>query len=128
MPGEKNLNILIKNVKPFLHEGRYVFISTRSLPAISAEEIICYFREDEGTTLIIKKSKADELQLSYSFVASWITLRVHSSLEAVGLTARVSAALAEAGISCNAIAGFYHDHIFVPSQIQDKAMNILRKL
>ena len=41
---------------------------------------------------------ADANGLSYDYVAAWITLQVHSSLAAVGLTASFSAALAQAGV------------------------------
>ena len=68
------------------------------------------------------------MNLTYHFVAKWITLNVHSSLEAVGLTAAFSNALAEAGISCNVVAAYYHDHIFVAKADADKAMEVLRKL
>jgi hypothetical protein len=86
------------------------------------------FTEEEGITVIIKKEIADQLHIEYSFIASWITLAVHSSLEAVGLTAAFSNALAKNGISCNAVAAFYHDHIFVDKKDAEKAMNILHKL
>ena len=66
--------------------------------------------------------------MDYSFVASWITLTVHSSLEAVGLTAAFSNALAGAGISCNVIAAYHHDHIFVPVHSTEKAMAALQSL
>ena len=45
---------------------------------------------------------------------AWITLGVESPLTAVGLTAAVSTALAEAGIACNVVAAMRHDHVFVP--------------
>ena len=70
----------------------------------------------------------DKLGLNYSFVASWITLTVHSSLEAVGLTAAFSKALAEKGISCNVVAAFYHDHLFVRQQDAAAAMETLKGL
>jgi len=65
--------------------------------------------------------------LEYSFVASWITLTVHSSLEAIGLTAAFSAALSQEGIICNVVAAFYHDHIFVGKSYTLKAMEILNR-
>ncbi|WP_418636222.1 ACT domain-containing protein [Winogradskyella sp.] len=83
------------------------------------------FKEEESITLITKKEVADQLNLDYAFVASWITLTVHSSLEAVGLTAAFSKALSENGISCNVVAAYYHDHIFVDKKDTDKALAIL---
>ena len=78
-------------------------------------------------TIIVKKETADALNLGYSFIASWITLTVYSSLEAVGLTAAFSRALSEGGISCNVVAAFYHDHIFVDRKDAKKAMEILNR-
>ena len=68
------------------------------------------------------------MPLPYSLVCVWITLTIHSSLEAVGLTAAVSSALTEANISCNVVAAYYHDHIFVPIADADRAMNVLLAL
>ena len=66
--------------------------------------------------------------MPYSFVGAWITLNVHSALEAVGLTAAVSRALTEAGISCNVVAAYYHDHLFVPAEQGERALKILQDL
>jgi uncharacterized protein len=86
------------------------------------------FKEEEGITAIINKELADKLQLKYDFVAAWITLTVHSALTAVGFTAAFSTALANAGISCNVVAAYYHDHIFVKKKDVEKALDILKKL
>lgn len=128
MSGEKNINVLIKNVKPQVHPGQFVFVVVPEIRDIPVSEILALFREEEGFTVIMKRKTADKLDLEYSFVAAWITLNVHSSLEAVGLTARVSEALSNAGISCNALAAYYHDHIFVPYKDRDKAVTALRNL
>jgi uncharacterized protein len=85
------------------------------------------FREQEGLTLVLQKEQADALQLSYSFVTAWITLTVHSSLEAVGLTAAFATALAEENISCNVVAAYYHDHIFVAKPDAARAIAVLEK-
>ena len=123
--GEKDLATLLKNMKPEHNSGEYVFCTIASLENINLEAIEMLFREKEGITLILKKEIADQFNLSYSFIASWITLTVHSSLEAVGLTAAFSKALADQGISCNVVAAFYHDHIFVDQKDTEKAMMIL---
>ncbi len=71
---------------------------------------------------------ADRLDLAYEFVAAWITLEIHSALEAVGLTAAVSRVLTRAGISANVVAGYTHDHVFVPLERADDAMRALTTL
>jgi len=86
------------------------------------------FKEEEAITIIVKKEIADKLNFAYSFISSWITLTVHSSLEAIGLTAAFSKALSDNGISCNVVAAFYHDHIFVNEKDAVKAMDVLNKL
>jgi len=127
LPGETDLDKLLKTMKPIHNTGDYVFCVLNDLSLINLMDIIFIFREIEGNTIVIKKELADNLKLEYSFVAGWITLMVHSSLEAVGLTAAFSAALSQEGISCNVVAAYYHDHIFVPKKDAEKAMKILRK-
>ncbi len=119
---------LIKSLKPMLHEGIYVFCTVKELPSIDFNEILCLFREKEGTTLILKKELADMVGLCYTFSAAWITFMVDSSLHAVGLTAAFSQALAEKGISCNVVAGYNHDHLFVPKDKAQDAIKILNRL
>lgn len=128
MNGETNLRLLIKNMQPELHPGEYVFAKIDSLDKIDTGALISFFKEKEAYTVIAEKQVADKWQLQYQYVAAWITLTVHSSLEAVGLTAAFSAALAQAGISCNVVAGYYHDHIFVDRKDAAKAMAVLGKL
>jgi hypothetical protein len=79
-------------------------------------------------TVILSKEQADDVGLRYLVVLAWITLTVHSSLEAVGLTAAVSKALTNVGISCNVVAAYYHDHIFVPIKDAQQAMEVLETL
>ena len=125
MPGESDLNIILKTLKPFLHNGEYVFCQVPDQYRIDLNDIISYFREGEGVTIILSKTTADRFKLPYSFVSAWITLRVHSSLESVGLTAAFSNALAAAGISCNVVAAYFHDHIFVDIKDAQKTMEVL---
>ena len=127
MTGETNLDKLLKTMKPTLNVGNYVFCTTKDLSQISISEIILFFREDEGFTIILKKQVADSLQLKYTFIASWITLTVHSSLDAVGLTAAFSKALTNESISCNVVAGYFHDHIFVDKKDAKKAVTVLNR-
>ena len=128
MPGETNLNELLKTMTPILNDGDYVFCTVENIHNIPINNIISFFSEQEGMTIIIKKELADELGLAYSYVAAWITLTVHSSLEAVGLTAAFSTALAKESISCNVVAGYYHDHIFVAKADTERAMDVLYDL
>ncbi|OXG08467.1 hypothetical protein BC749_104135 [Flavobacterium araucananum] len=125
MSGEKDLQQLLKSMKPEHNAGEYVFCKVEKLEDVNVNEAEMFFKEREAITLILKKEIADQLKLDYSVVMSWITLTVHSSLEAVGLTAAFSKALSENQISCNVVAAFYHDHIFVNKEDVEKAMKIL---
>jgi hypothetical protein len=128
MTGETNLQRLLLDMKPKLNEGEFVFCTVDSAENANTLNPLCTFQESEGTTLIISKQQADAAALPYSVVCAWITLTVHSSLEAVGLTAAVSKALTEANVSCNVVAAYYHDHIFVPVQDAKRAMTVLTNL
>ncbi|MDB2656903.1 ACT domain-containing protein [Crocinitomicaceae bacterium] len=128
MAGISNISEILKNMTPRLNEGEYVFVTVQCLDEIPLQEVICFFREKEGVTIIIEKSKADSLKLKYTYTAAWITLNVHSSLNAVGLTAAFSNELANNGLSCNVVAGYYHDHIFVEYQDANRALEVLVKL
>ncbi|AWK07119.1 acetyltransferase [Flavobacterium crocinum] len=125
MSGEKDLQQLLKSMKPELNTGDYVFCKVDKLENIDLNVVEMFFREKEAITLILKKEIADVLKLEYSPAMSWITLTVHSSLEAVGLTAAFSKALSENNISCNVVAAYYHDHIFVNKKDAKKAIEIL---
>ena len=126
--GESDLNKLIKGLSPKLNDGEYVFTSIKNIELLNTSEVICTFKEKEGFTLILERSRADQLGLRYNFIASWITLEVHSSLNAVGLTSLFTTELADNGISCNVIAGYYHDHIFVSTKDSLKTLEILNHL
>ena len=128
MSGEKNLAALLSNMKPVLNPGEFVFCCVSSLEDIDLRELICFFRESEGITLVVSKGYAERISLPFSFVAAWITLQIHSSLEAVGFTAAFSKVLTTGGIGCNVIAAYCHDHIFVNKTDAQKAMEILEGL
>ena len=128
MAGETDLGKLLLGMQPQLHAGEYVFCALPSGRSPTDLNIIGWFREDEAVTVILPKEQADAQGLPYSFVAAWITLTVHSALDAVGLTAAVSRALTDANISCNVVAAFYHDHLFVPIKDAGRALTALRSL
>ena len=128
MTGETDLKKLLGGMKPKLNEGEFVFCSVETTERANAFGPLCMFQEEEAVTVILPKEKADEASLPYSNTFAWITLTVHSALEAVGLTAAVSKALADANISCNVVAAYYHDHIFVPVKDAQQTMDVLETL
>jgi uncharacterized protein len=115
LSGETDLARLIATMEPVLHPNRYAF----RLADAFDPQAFATIREDEGVTVVTLDPHGDWAR---------ITLTVHSSLEAVGLTAAFARALADIGISANVIAGLHHDHIFVPWSRRDDAMTALRKL
>jgi predicted N-acetyltransferase YhbS len=127
MTGEKNLQTLLASIHPVLREGEYVYVLWPHGRPLAAG-IEAAVREAEGLTVVLPRTEADQLGLSYDFVAAWITLQVHSELEAVGLTAAVSRALTDARISCNVLAGFHHDHLLVPAPDAARALEALAEL
>lgn len=119
---------IMKNLNPVLNDGEYIFCSFTDNCRMEIQSPVMVFQESEGKTMILEKQQAEELGITYRKIFSWITLTVYSSLEMVGLTAAFSKALAEKEISCNVVAGFHHDHLFVPFEQADKAMGILKSL
>lgn len=115
---------------PSLSATEYVFalVAEADYQQIALLQPIGTFHEKEGMTVILTKEKADECNIVYSAVFKCITLDVHSSLEAVGLTAAVATQLTASNISANVIAAYYHDHIFIKSQDADKALSALNAL
>lgn len=115
-------------MKPELVRGGYVFCSVTKERFDKRLEPILIFKEDEGTTFILKREVAAAHSIPYSGVWAWITLTVHSDLAAVGFLAAITKELAEAGISMNAVSAYHHDHLFVPIDKAKKAMQILKEL
>jgi hypothetical protein len=125
--GEMDLSALLRGLSPRLNQGQYVYTRVPGAIPEGADPVVVV-REEEGFTLVVGRRQADDLALPYDFVAAWITLEIHSALEAVGLTAAVARALADAGISANVVAGFAHDHVFVPHAQAELALRALKAL
>jgi len=107
---------MLAGMAPVLDARRWDFALVAGDPPADAFALI---REDEGLTAIIADADG---------AFARITLMVHSALDGVGLTAAVSGALAAAGIACNVVAGFHHDHLFVPWERREEALAILSDL
>jgi Uncharacterized protein conserved in bacteria len=123
-----NLTTLLRSMEPVLHEGVYAYCTVPHDSEISAFAPVVTVREPEGLTLVLPEEQAIAAGLPVVFRAAWISLTVHSDLEAVGLTAAFSSTLGQAGISCNVVAGAFHDHVFVPVDQAQQAMAVLRTL
>ena len=129
MPNNNNpisdLNELLRSLSPRLNDGVYVFVSVPKNTDIKSVKPIATFVEDEGLSLIIEESQLEGNEFNILYRAAWITLTVNSDLNAVGLTAAVTNALADKGISCNVVAATNHDHLFVPVESAEAAMAVL---
>lgn len=126
MSGERDLQKLLTGMGPQLRPDRFVFTVVAQQP--QGVRPFATVAEDEGLTMVLTQDEADQHGLEYDYVAAMITLRVHSALDAVGLTAAVATRLASAGISCNVVAGWHHDHLFVPFDAGHQAVTLLREL
>lgn len=126
MAGVTDLQELLRSMSPELTEPEFVFCTVPgNIGDFVSLNPIAFFVEREGLTLVLAREAAERASLPFEGVFRQITLSVHSSLEAVGLTAAVAAKLTAKGISANVIAAYYHDHIFVPA---DKAQAAFRAL
>lgn len=123
-----NLAELLRSMTPKLNAGVYYFATLNNDDVLPLSKIIATIREEEGLSVIVNEETVAEYALQAQFKCVWITLTVHSDLEAVGLTAAFATALGKVGISCNVVAGNYHDHIFVPYEKAELAMQTLRSL
>lgn len=116
---------MLSGMAPLLHEKPFCFVAHG--PDDDFIDLLgrmfAFVREEEGATLVIRASEADPGPLF-----ACITLQVHSDLEGVGLTAAVATALAGQGIACNVIAGYHHDHLFVPWSARGAALEALQNL
>jgi len=118
---------MVAAMSPALCDDDYVFCTSATPVALAraSDVALATFREDEGTTLVLTAEDASALGFDAGLPMKRIVLTVHSALDGIGLTAAVSTALAAAGIACNVIAAYHHDHIFVPSADGQRALAIL---
>ena len=128
MTGERDLGRLLAGLDPLLAPEPHVFVLAPDDTVPAGLRPFATVAEDEGLTLVLTLQDADRAGLSYDYVAARITLQVHSDLAAAGLTAAVSTVLADAGISCNVLAGYVHDHLLVPWDRADETLTLLRAL
>ncbi|RJT39738.1 ACT domain-containing protein [Mesorhizobium waimense] len=129
MAGETDLKKLLATMTPELLAGFHVFVTLPpGMPVPGTLEPVMMFREREGTTLIVLEDEAKAAGLDAVFPCRMITLNIHSSLEAVGFLAAITAQLASAGMGVNPVSAFYHDHLFVPAELAEEAMELLRQL
>lgn len=127
---ESDLSTLLDTLAPQRIEGEYVFASVTDevFHRLPACDVLATFREAEGVSVLLRRDIARQYQLAYSGVYGGITLGVYSSLDAVGLTAAVAATLAARDIPANVIAACHHDHVFVPVEQLDEALQALAEL
>ena len=130
MAGEEDLDTLLVLLQPSLLPGDFVFCTAANLKYGDFAELqpLASYQEEEGLTLVLSKQSADVAGLAYDSVFNCIILMVHSSLEAVGLTAAVSGKLAANGISANVMAAYHHDHVFVLKNNAQLALQLLTEL
>ncbi len=127
MTGETDLAKMLASLRVRRREDPVTLVSLPSAvdlgPGIEA-----VIAEEEGTTVVVSLAEAERRGWTYGFEAAWLTIEVHSSLAAVGLTAALSSALAARGIACNVLAGYYHDHLLVPLEQADAAIEAVEAL
>jgi hypothetical protein len=123
-----DLNTLLASMSPELQPGVYVYATVPFAYDLGNIVPLATFREREGLTIIVEEREALKAGIDPLFRAAWITLTVHSDLQAVGLTAAFATALGKANVSCNVVAAAYHDHIFVPMESAEAAMIALQQL
>jgi len=119
---------MIRGMAPVLDPVTWHFVTVADVSLIAGTSPLATFVEAEGLSLILSEKDAQNAGLPADMPMSRITLTVHSALDGVGLTAAVATALADAGIPCNMVAAFHHDHAFVPLDDAPRALAILKAL
>jgi hypothetical protein len=128
MSGETHLPLILAGIDVDVRPGTYALISRRSPDAAADAVAEARVSEREGITYVVPEAFARAQGEPPGFVAAWLTLRVHTALNAVGVTASVAGVLATHGIACNVIAGHFHDHLLVPAARCDDAVAAIRSL
>jgi hypothetical protein len=127
--GERDLARLLGGLEPRLdpRPHRFVTVAADAEPEW-ARRAVARVVETEGITLVA--SEGTDPALASGAAPRWarITLTVHSALDAVGLIAAVAARLAKRGIAVNPIAGAHHDHLLVPWERREEALEELQLL
>lgn len=135
--GETNLASLIRSMSPSLDEETYVFGHIPAKTDTDFQNILklfvgipvqMLFREDKGWTVITSQKVAEEIQMQSVFPCKRITLRVHSSLEAVGFMTAITTKLTELNTGVNPVSGYYHDHLFVPLGKEQSVLEALKTM
>ena len=124
----KDTRAMISGMAPVLDDTLYHFCLLPDGAESLASQALASFAEDEGLSVILTDQVAQDAGLARDLPMRRITLTVHSALDGVGLTAAVASSLAEAGIACNMVAAYHHDHAFVPAGDADRALAILQAL
>ncbi|MBK9298375.1 MAG: ACT domain-containing protein [Candidatus Microthrix sp.] len=127
MSGETDLETMLAGLTVELRPGRYTMVSLDD-PVPLGAGVEALISEGEGITSVTTVELATERGWYQAFEAAWLTLQVHSSVEAVGLTVAVAATLAERSIACNVLAGYFHDHLLVPRSRAEEAVAGLESL
>ena len=129
MPGERDLKRLLQGMEPVLAAVPYGFVVNRKdAPLPAGLRAFALITEAEGTTIVAPASDLQQAGFAAGGLWAHISLTIHSDLAAVGLTAAISSVLAASGISANIIAGYYHDHVFLPWDQRQLALRVLQEL
>ncbi|CTQ49744.1 ACT domain-containing protein [Jannaschia donghaensis] len=128
MTGEYDLAVLFAGMEPVLGDDIWLFVTLPDRTRAARLDAILRFEEAEGTTLIVTEAVAQAEGLDGVFPSRMITLNVHSALEAVGFLAPIATRLAAEGMGVNPVAGFFHDHLFIPADRAEDAMRVLRAM
>jgi uncharacterized protein len=127
MTGERDLKTLLSQMTPSLHDLEYGFGLVPNRECFPKDwKPFALIEEAEGITIIAPVS--DLITHNIDHIPGWarISLKIHSDLSAVGLTAAIATALSKVDISANVIAGYFHDHFFVQWDRRHDAMAVLQ--